>query len=312
MMGSVSQDTTTGDILFMVLVMSIQYFLYGLYTILFVLSIWVLQQSSATTKSKASVKANRLHFTSMIAIFIFTTSTIILHSILNGQLILLNQFQGNTFKKKSLPRVINNLHVATLMVFLTTNLITDLLIIYRMYCIWDKKRNVVLVPLVISVLSHVCGLIATPLITPNQGNLEFLRIQDISLSAFIIINLVNNLVVTFLNVKRIWKINKAAKGISSLISNVRYYTRVITIIIESGILYAVTHIMLLIAVVLLNGWKTAVSAPTTVIPIFLPPLASVPTLIIVQAGMRKKVQMSKDEGAVKVTWQTQLGSEELG
>ncbi|THU79820.1 hypothetical protein K435DRAFT_810398 [Dendrothele bispora CBS 962.96] len=178
-----SQNTTTEDVLSITLVMSIEYFFYGLYTVLFVLSIWVIQHVHAKRNTTTTSKTNQLHFTSMVVIFILTTSAIVLHSALNGQLILQNHFQDGAFGASSTPKLINSLG---LLDYLQLPYECQ---IYRMYLIWGRRGRIVAVPLVISVLNHA---------------------------------------------GRIWKINKNARSIMELRSNINYHRTAMKIIMSHG------------------------------------------------------------------------------
>ncbi|THU82674.1 hypothetical protein K435DRAFT_872086 [Dendrothele bispora CBS 962.96] len=295
-----SQNTTTEDVLSITLVMSIEYFFYGLYTVLFVLSIWVIQHVHAKRNTTTTSKTNQLHLTSMIVIFILTTSAIVLHSALNGQLILQNHFQDGAFGASSTPKLINSLGIighmsdhkvgvsprTKIQISFYSSFVTDCLIIYRMYLIWGRRGRIVAVPLVISVLNHVLGFIMT-----FSALHKPIAHQDVLELTFFIIDLLNNVVITFLNAGRIWKINRNARSIMELRSNINYHRTAMKIIIESGILYAVILVILVITVI---GHKPAVSSSILLIPMFLPPLASVPTLIIVQAGFKKIEEYPED------------------
>ncbi|THV07159.1 hypothetical protein K435DRAFT_833833 [Dendrothele bispora CBS 962.96] len=82
---------------------------------------------------------------------------------------------------------------------------------------------------------------------------------------------------------RIWKITQQVKTLVKP-SVWRRYHHVAAIILESGIAYTIVHIALIVLVVAENN------IPVTIIPLFAPVAATVPTVIIVRAGLGVAVE----------------------
>ncbi|THV04593.1 hypothetical protein K435DRAFT_790813 [Dendrothele bispora CBS 962.96] len=301
----------TINILAVMLVMSVEYFLYGLYTTLFILSIWILRHVPPTKNmSPASSKTNQLHLTSLVVIFILTTFAVILHSVLNGQLIL----QQGASRESSFPRLISNLTIATLLICLITRSSNQI-------CVF----GFIISPQELSGLSHVLNLgqkkkggsgsvyhFCVKPCLPQRDKLKSHQ-GNIFEVVFFMINLVNNIVITSLNAQRIWKIDKGAKSRPGLKSSSNYFRKVIRIIVQSGILYTVTHVVVLIVIASQSQLFLAkpTKSPSSLSPIaqqatskwIIQPNPSRPSTIAEswEAKMRKKLSLKLSSSTSTVT-----------
>ncbi|KAK7438176.1 hypothetical protein VKT23_018106 [Stygiomarasmius scandens] len=247
---------TSADTISFTFILATEYLVYGIYFVLFAFSLVVLQRRKA--KKQAN---NSIHFFSMIALFVFTTCSEV-HVIVAA---------GFSFA-------------------LLTNLISDLLIVYRMYLIWGKKKRYTIVPLLISICNHGVAVLAVAFILPTLERADIPKEEGQAEMVFYMINLSANIVVSLLNAGKIYSLTRKAHLI--LKSSVRkFYCQAIAIILESGVIFVLVHIILLVTVLVFPD------TPTTMIPVFVPALASVPTLIIVRAGLGLTVENA--EGVIE-------------
>ncbi|THU84967.1 hypothetical protein K435DRAFT_970943 [Dendrothele bispora CBS 962.96] len=142
-----------------------------------------------------------------------------------------------------------------------------------------------MVPRIFCCINHILAIFALLVVMSDSDREERIRLTQIFDSIFFVGNLLNNSLVTSLNARKIWEINQDAEAILRDRSVVmkRTYNHAMTVIIESGLIYTITHIVLLITVL-------KVSSVSTVVPIFVPILASIPTLIVLRAGMGVAVE----------------------
>ncbi|THV07161.1 hypothetical protein K435DRAFT_382293 [Dendrothele bispora CBS 962.96] len=155
--------------------------------------------------------------------------------------------------------------------------------IYRMYIIWGYRRKIVLPPLAMSCLNHAFGIFSVVSTIPRIGQPETEKRRVIFESTFFALNMLTNLVITSLNAWRIWKITQQVETLVKPSVWKRYH-HVVAITLESGIAYTIAHIALIVVVVAVNN------IPVTVIPLFVLVAATVPTVIIVRAGLGVAVE----------------------
>ncbi|THV07158.1 hypothetical protein K435DRAFT_788920 [Dendrothele bispora CBS 962.96] len=149
--------------------------------------------------------------------------------------------------------------MAFFLVGLLANFITDLIIIYRFG--------------IFSVMSTI----------PRLGQDDAEHVRVIFETAFVGVNMITNILITSCNAGRIWIITRRVKAVLRPSVQKKYYN-VVAIILESGILYTLFHIILMISIVTVNN------IPVTIIPLFMPVAAAVPTVIVVRAGLGVAVE----------------------
>ncbi|KAJ7744095.1 hypothetical protein B0H16DRAFT_1560178 [Mycena metata] len=109
--------------------------------------------------------------------------------------------------------------------------------LYRCYTIWGCRWRIVLVPVILVTSTLVIGLMTLTGLYPN------LKLQYIYISSIIA-----NLCLMFLTAGRIWWIRRASRTLQGTVSNTlrHRYDRAIEMILESGIIYCVFSIGLMI------------------------------------------------------------------
>ncbi|KAJ8092762.1 hypothetical protein PM082_023590 [Marasmius tenuissimus] len=276
------------------------FFIYGVYTMLFVQAICILTRRP-TSEAQSSYRGNgpaKLYTWLTTVLFLSaTTYTISLSWYTYRQATLLfigvrdREYERSldalgSDRESSVVSTIYNVSV-TLM-----NTVAECMLIHRCYTIWGRNKLILstfaLASLVINGIDLITMIILSVTVTNinDPANFKvFLKAYTINHGNVIAI-VVFNLVVTFMTGGRIWWITRQAR--QSLGKPIqRYYKTIVVVIIESGILYAGT---LLISVTIDLSSDPNTKYPPfelAVIPTLLSGLA--PTLVIVRAAHGKTV-----------------------
>jgi len=142
--------------------------------------------------------------------------------------------------------------------YIIDNVIADLLLIYRLYVIWNRRKRVVVVPLVIL----ITGCVVLP------------TVQTV-FCGYVYATLGLNTLVSALMVGRIWWISRAAgKALGSKFSKRRNLA--VAVIVESGVIYVIASVVYI------------VHQPIGLALIQI--VGIVPTLLIVQVGLGRETQ----------------------
>ncbi|KAF8811104.1 hypothetical protein BYT27DRAFT_7090088 [Phlegmacium glaucopus] len=204
-------------------------FLYGIYSTLFAICIRVLLRNKRTTRKVLIACA--------MMMFALATVDVVL------ELSFLFWFVA---KKNSIPEA--DLHFKFL-IYITSNVIADSLVIYRCHTIWNHSKRVIVIPCLLLLGGSVCGYTFIALST------EEYRFRPL-LVAFLFTTVALNLLVTILMgvffpplqffsrlmkeflAGRIWWIARKARSILGPRLSSKYNT-MIAIIVESSIIYSI-------------------------------------------------------------------------
>ncbi|PPR05784.1 hypothetical protein CVT26_010158 [Gymnopilus dilepis] len=220
-------------------------FLYGIYSTLFAICIRVLLRNKRTTQ--------KILLACALMMFALATVDVVLE---------ISFLYWFIVKKETIPD--DNVHFKYL-IYITSNLIADSLVIYRCYALWSHSKRVILLPLFLLLCGTATGYGFIAL------SREDYRYRSM-LIAFLFTTVALNMLVTVLMAGRIYYIARKARSIlgPGLSSK---YTTMIAIIVESGVIYSVYFILDVVAqnLILDAGLAQIVGI--------------VPTLIIVQIGL---------------------------
>jgi len=220
-------------------------FLYGIYATLFVICIRILLRNKRATQKVLLA----------CAIMMFTLATV--DVILELCFLFWFVVKQDTISQR-------DLHFKYL-IYITSNIIADGLVIYRCHAAWNNSKRVILIPCFLLFGGSACGYAYVGL--SKQGY----RFRDI-LVAFLFTTVALNLMVTMLMAGRIWWIARKARSILGPRLSSKYNT-MIAIIVESGIIYSIYVVL-------------DVVYPDLVLDAGLAQIVGiVPTLIIVQIGL---------------------------
>jgi len=225
-------------------------FLYGLYSILFAICLYVLGQRQKT--------AHWILPTFAIAMFTIATTDIIY----TYYLIFAKLFKVGLSFTDLRPKY---------WFYVTNNVLADTLLWYRCYAIWGCKVRVVLGPIILLVAGTACGYIfegSQPRLFKHAW-------------IYPTLTLILNLLVTGLTAGRIWWFARNAQRLLGQ-NIVQRYNTTVAILIESGFIYSV-YIGLDLATMSNNIGHAILD--TGLIQV----VGIVPTLIIVQVGLGREV-----------------------
>lgn len=151
------------------------------------------------------------------------------------------------------------------LLYITSNIVADLLLIYRCHCLWNNNKRIIILPCLLLLGGSVCGYLFVGL---SDDAYPFRAL----LSVFLFSTLALNWVVTSLMAGRIWWIARQTQGLVGPKLTKKYRTAM-AIFIESGLIYSIYVILdvVLHALLLDSGLVQIVGL--------------VPTLIIVQTGL---------------------------
>jgi len=260
-MGGISQDRAV------LIAIVVETFFYGILTILFGFTIWVLAFKRGTNVNK------RLLLTS-IAMYILAT----IHLVTDAYRIV-DAFV--TFRSKDGGPVvyINALGSPTYLVKATVytfqTLIGDSCMIYRCFIVWQQNIWVVFLPLLLLVSCTVTGAgVVTNFssVSPNTEVYPFTK----WVAAFCAMTLATNVICTALISFRIWSVDRAADKYLQSENTLR---PVLAVVVESGAIYSASLVALL-ATFLSHSW-----AQYIVLDAVTPIIGIVFTMIIVRIGL---------------------------
>ncbi|KAK7465010.1 hypothetical protein VKT23_006220 [Stygiomarasmius scandens] len=217
---------TEGSITSVMFILGTEYLLYGVYAVLFIFSLVVLRHRKAK-----KLPNNGIHFLSMIILFLITTLTTIMHSIeiaysvskldSSSQPLGSDSDKATRHPSAELWRALIGSVIA---LSFTANFISDILIIYRMYLIWGKRKKVVTIPLLASCCNHAFAIYATAATVPKVDNIPESSNQTNLFKLIIFgVNVAINLVVTLLNAGKIYMITRHASEILNTNVKRTYY-----------------------------------------------------------------------------------------
>jgi hypothetical protein len=159
-----------------------------------------------------------------------------------------------------------------------TDLLGDLILIYRCWMVWGNNYYVIVLPLLSSIAGFCCMISVLDILlvvnptAPTPPNEVF----SLGLAAYVL-PLCTNVIVTSLIVYRIWSTSRTVPGAPQIGQGVT--RRAIMLIIESGAVYLVVQLVF----VVLYATKNSAEAILAVIAVQTYGIA--PTLIIMRVGM---------------------------
>ncbi|KAF9479542.1 hypothetical protein BDN70DRAFT_688951 [Pholiota conissans] len=220
-------------------------FLYGIYSTLFAICIRVLLKNKRTTQ--------RILLACAMIMFSLATVDVVL------ELSFLFWF---VVKNDTIPDP--DLHFKFL-IYITSNVIADSLVIYRCHAVWNRSKRVIILPCFLLICGSACGY---GFIAVSKEEYRFRKL----LVAFLFTTVTLNLLVTVLMAGRIWWIARKARSILGPGLSSKYNT-MIGIIVESGVIYSIYVVL-------------DVVFPDLILDAGLAQVVGiVPTLIIVQIGL---------------------------
>ncbi|KAK7032482.1 hypothetical protein VNI00_013050 [Paramarasmius palmivorus] len=315
--GQVLTFLTVGNIIIEpISTLSVMFFIYGVYAILFGICIRILCRRQGRPNLN-------LYLFWTITLFALTTVANVLETFDYIQEAS-REFQGALTReyypvwvylhhdtlKSTLYSMLNGL-------WIVTNITADSMLIHRCYVIWGSRKRVALILGVLSLAINAFGIVTIVQsgIGISNTNSEskyqlFLRASTLN-TGYNIANAIINVIITSmtgllfnlhgfipyqwhdadsLQAGRIWWITRQARAVMGAVVNHRYKT-IVAIIVESGLLYPLFMVpYLVLAIGYEFGDNTFGLLPINFTPIIWQVAGIAPTLIIVRAGSGQSVE----------------------
>ncbi|KAJ7159607.1 hypothetical protein C8R46DRAFT_1224189 [Mycena filopes] len=261
-----------------------QFISYGIYLNLFIISLHTLHRRKTT--------GNKILLTWTWAMAILGTVQIVLRLVRSALVIRfvgasmpgMTQDSSSPASHPSPPAEYIPLRLAHAGMWLLNSVVTDTLFLYRCFVIWPggPRRMVVVFPALLIVATFVTAVV-------------LLAIGK-TLSPAIILGTAANLCLMTLTAGRIWVIRRDARRLVASTELIDRYTTVMAMIFESGALYFIPAILLIILYPWVIPYAVIEGLATNVINI-------IPTLIVVRVGLGRDVQTT-----VQTTVQRRTGN----
>ncbi|KDQ61062.1 hypothetical protein JAAARDRAFT_32057 [Jaapia argillacea MUCL 33604] len=154
-------------------------------------------------------------------------------------------------------KVTNPLRTVCQALIVTNQLLADGILVYRCYLIWRPKTLIVTLPLLLMLATAVCGFTLSSVYdhlyltglrndtSPTRGWYFLGKLHIVMAASYLTISLATNVLVTTLIASRIWWLNREFEQ-SLGQRNGRMYRSAIAIIIESGAVYSLSLVILLV------------------------------------------------------------------
>ncbi|KAF8153539.1 hypothetical protein K438DRAFT_2026760 [Mycena galopus ATCC 62051] len=194
---------------------------------------------------------------------------------------------------------------ATNVIYVTSNVIADIIFMFRCYAVWNFRRRVVAIPALCTLVVAVLGYFnaATWLQGFELDETRFLlqpSVVDVSYTPglfgiSILLSLLTTLILMGLSAGRIWWLARTARQVLGVKSTSRYYV-ICAMILESGAMYSL-GVVIFIAI----SWTTVVPQSgvidTTGGAVLGQLVGLAPTIIAVRVGLGQSVESVGSFGA---------------
>ncbi|KAG9003322.1 hypothetical protein FRB94_003206 [Tulasnella sp. JGI-2019a] len=207
---------------------------YGLYVGLFIA--WAYTLRSKYFK-------NGLINGSMMILFVLVTAATLLNFInIYRSFVTLRDTEGTL---TSLAVYANPLTEASGTLFYVSASITESLLMWRLWVVWRGRVLVCVVPAIIfcSYVLSGAGLVATTFLEARPNGIAYTKLKGIFPPLTALILLFQNLLVSTLISARLWWMGKTISRMSANKDKGRLYSRIISAIVESAALYALTFMI---------------------------------------------------------------------
>ncbi|THU96208.1 hypothetical protein K435DRAFT_778664 [Dendrothele bispora CBS 962.96] len=222
-----STNVSTSSVAF---ILAAEYLLYGIHAVLFCLcAFYVPGQRKAQGRNDSCV-----HLTANTILFVLGTVGLIVDSVAVGLVF--------TSLPQSAHRV-NILESINVGVLVFAGFASESLLIYRLWCIWNRQLKIVIIPIIILCGADLMGILGAFLHNRGFNFLSASRHERLVEAVALLVVALASLLVSTLIAARIWWIWQAEKNVTGNTMQT-HYRKVIMIVLETGL---VTPIFTLLA-----------------------------------------------------------------
>ncbi|TFK95644.1 hypothetical protein BDV98DRAFT_577418 [Pterulicium gracile] len=242
--------------------------LYGAYTVLYMICMYIL--------IKRPRKGSRLAMIAVASALYALSSAHVILNMVRGLVAFIDEENAEA----TLERISSPLSVAKQVSYAVAALLADGLLIFRCFAVWARNWRIIVFPVLLFIGSTVTGFVAVYHVSQATSTSEgyFYRRVAVWGTAAYMFSLVTNIIVTGLIASRIWWMSRAVQTHLGK-QHTQVYSRLIALIIESGMIYALSILVFMIAYWQnTHGHKIGNDALAQVVGIM-------PTLIIIRIGL---------------------------
>ncbi|KAF7344697.1 hypothetical protein MVEN_01630100 [Mycena venus] len=213
-------------------------FFYGLYCVLFFISLYLLFLRRSTHNSSQPTPSHGIHkrAPAIFRSFLFTTAILLFATVTCHWIIIVYRaFLAFGSEGDAEAFYDNNKHITFLLldIFLAVvTVIGDLLILYRLWIVWSKSTLVVVLPICCMLLFTAVGGVSTNVIKKSNG-----VFSDPWLTVNIVCTFITNLYCTVFIAWRIWRTTRMTISSDNKLMNFGPQ-KFLTIVVESAAIYA--------------------------------------------------------------------------
>ncbi|KAG7098070.1 hypothetical protein E1B28_000044 [Marasmius oreades] len=286
-----AHPTLSGIIIGPMVVVGLQFLLYGFYIMVFAVCMMVLKRRNKTPQRV-------FHFTLMVSLFVLATiglgnntALAIIQAVYYS-----DRCTGKDSPGQVMLMVFHMLPIASTVLTMMANILADVVLVFRCYALWDFRKSVIIVPTIACVVSNVLGILSMAIMVSLGLNPESTLATRLGGQAahledvYYIMNAFINIVLTSMVARRIG-FSGAYYPPTTGQSFKKRYASISSIILQSGLVYPLVLVMSVPFTLFpaLEGWD--------VYPLLIQVAGICPTLMIVRVGLGVGVMAGNSSGS---------------
>ncbi|KAF9265543.1 hypothetical protein L218DRAFT_957144 [Marasmius fiardii PR-910] len=254
-------------------------FFYGVYAVLYGACMIILRGKK--------MQYHGLYVIALTVLFVLATFGAFVNTFVvteGGAEVIIGQTTGTSPSEEEFSRLIT-LSVASFLAYILSNLVADTLLLFRCYHVWDHRMTIILFPAILCIGCNALGIAyVSHSFLEASGSRTLLHDSGAGgqplLLAFAILDLLSNMLLTVLIATKLVSIIRQARR-AEVKSVQTMYTSIMTIILETGVIYPIGLVALL---------AVSNNAITYSLIHF---VGIAPTLIIVRIGLGTALQTER-------------------
>ncbi|KAG6908537.1 hypothetical protein DXG01_004308 [Tephrocybe rancida] len=193
------------------------------------------------------------------AIFMFVFATLDVALGLQHNIEAFVSFQGDPIEE--FTDASNWINVVKMVNYVAQTFIGDGILLYRCWIVYGKNWLVIIFPVLIWLGGTACGIMTTYVEATLSHNPNLLNAPNVVpfITGMLSLTLAMNLITTSLIIRRIWLIQRAVKYQTSHVAEGRPLFKVMRVLIESGLMYTISIVVLVGLYIASNNGQFGVS-----------------------------------------------------
>ncbi|KAG7098323.1 hypothetical protein E1B28_000284 [Marasmius oreades] len=286
--------------------LSVMFFVYGFYTLLFIIYIRLLRHPRyrrGENRSTYYLWSNLVLFVLATVIVVLQTQRTLREALIDFHVVKTGDVESHLVKFKTGSDMLHQaLTSVSFYITIVSNIVADAILIHRCYTIWQKRKRI-LIPLSISVfIVSVLGftsMIMTTVGGQKNRNPKVAKDGSLVQTVYFGLDAAVNFAISLLTGApyQVWSVSREVGDLMGASSIKKTYQRVIAIILESGILYPT---IIVLHLVFRNTFAKG-GTPINLFPLLTLVAGIAPTLIVVRAGLASESKDPAGSSALRFT-----------